>query len=121
MGKLGWNLSAKARTKYQAASVLAGVEARRIPISQCISSVSALTPADKKAGMVRQDYETRWQHDLHKSLIGGPIPGPLEGIMSATTTNLYVIYPSTSDRSVLYAPQTNVVFFYGIDRDKFAH
>jgi hypothetical protein len=40
--------------------------------------------------------------------------------MSQSTTDLYVIYPNTKDRSVLYAPQTNVVFFYGINEDKFA-
>ena len=40
--------------------------------------------------------------------------------MSVDTTDLYVINPHTPDRSVLYAPQTNVVFFYGIDEDKFA-
>ena len=67
-----------------------------------------------------QDYETHRQHDVHKALINGPIPGPLKAIMSESTTDLYVIYPNTPDRSILYAPQTNVVFFYGIDEDKFA-
>jgi hypothetical protein len=41
--------------------------------------------------------------------------------MDPNGTDLYVIYPHTPDRHVLYAPQTNVVFFYGIDEDKFAH
>jgi hypothetical protein len=68
-----------------------------------------------------EDYETRRQHDVHKDLIGGPIPAPLKkSLMSQSTTDLYVIYPTTKDRSVLYAPQTNVVFFYGINEDKFA-
>lgn len=40
--------------------------------------------------------------------------------MDAKETDLYVIYPNTPDRRVFYAPQTNVVLFYGIDEDKFA-
>ena len=40
--------------------------------------------------------------------------------MSKDKTDLYVIHPTTTDRRVLYAPQTNVVFFYGIDEDEFA-
>jgi len=39
--------------------------------------------------------------------------------MDAGNTDIHVIYPSTTDRSVLYAPHTVVVFFYGIDEDKF--
>ena len=39
--------------------------------------------------------------------------------MDVSNTDLYVIHPNTNDRRVLYAPQTNVVFFYGIDEDKF--
>jgi hypothetical protein len=38
--------------------------------------------------------------------------------MKPETTSLYVIYPHSPDRHVLYAPQTNVVFFYGIDNEK---
>jgi hypothetical protein len=32
---------------------------------------------------------------------------------------MYIIHPNTTDRRVFYAPQTNVVFFWGIDEDKF--
>lgn len=57
---------------------------------------------------------------MHIEIIGGPIPGPLKTIMSPSIMDLYVIYPNTPDRSVLYAPQTNIVFFYCINEDKFA-
>lgn len=68
-----------------------------------------------------KDYDTRRQHDVHKrDDIGGPIPDPLKPLMDASKTDLYVIYPTTPDRRIFYAPQTNVVFFYGIDEDKFA-
>ena len=40
--------------------------------------------------------------------------------MKPETTTLYVIYPHTPARHILYAPQTNVVFFYGIDDALFA-
>ena len=35
-------------------------------------------------------------------------------------TECYIIHPHNSDRRIFYAPQTNVVLFYGIDEDKFA-
>ena len=66
------------------------------------------------------DYDTRRQHDIHKAEIGGPIPEPLKPIMNAEKTDLYVIHPNTNDRRVFYAPQTNVVVFWGIDEDKFS-
>ena len=40
--------------------------------------------------------------------------------MEPSATDLYVIHPNTSDRHVFYAPQTNIVLFYGIDEDRFA-
>ena len=40
--------------------------------------------------------------------------------MDAEKTDLYVIHPNTVDRRIFYAPQTNVVFFWGIDEEKFA-
>jgi hypothetical protein len=39
--------------------------------------------------------------------------------MDAENTDIHVIFPSTTDRSVLYAPHTVVVFFYGINENKF--
>ena len=66
------------------------------------------------------DYDTRRQHDIHKAQIGGPIPDNLKSIMNPEKTDLYIIHPHTSERRVFYAPQTNVVLFYGIDEDKFA-
>jgi quinol monooxygenase YgiN len=39
--------------------------------------------------------------------------------MNPMQTDLYVISPTTGDRHVLYAPQTNVVFFWGIEEDAF--
>lgn len=35
-------------------------------------------------------------------------------------TDHYLITPNTTSRSILYAPQTNVVFFWGIDEEKFS-
>ena len=70
---------------------------------------------------IEADYDTRRQHDVHKAEIGGPIPDPLKPMMDAGKTDLYVIHPNTTDRRVFYAPQTNVVLFYGIDEDKFAN
>jgi hypothetical protein len=40
--------------------------------------------------------------------------------MNPKGTNLYVIYPHTPDRHILYAPEVHVVFYFGIDDDKFA-
>ncbi|KAL7893071.1 hypothetical protein HDV63DRAFT_392966 [Trichoderma sp. SZMC 28014] len=65
------------------------------------------------------DYQTRRQHDVHKQEIGGAVPNSLQHIMDKEKTDLYVISPNTPDRRVLYAPQTNVVFFWGIDEDAF--
>ena len=70
--------------------------------------------------MTATDYQNRHYHDEHKKNdLGGPIPKSLLHIMNPEQTDLYIIHPSTTDRSVLYAPQTNVVFFWGIDEDKF--
>lgn len=65
------------------------------------------------------DYQTRRQHDVHKQELGGAVPEALWHIMDKEKTDLYVISPNTPDRRVLYAPQTNVVFFWGIDEDAF--
>lgn len=40
--------------------------------------------------------------------------------MDKSKTMNCAIVPSTASRRVFYAPQTNVVFFWGIDREKFA-
>ena len=40
--------------------------------------------------------------------------------MDVEKTDVYIMHPHTSDRRVFYAPQTNIVLFYGIDEDKFA-
>jgi hypothetical protein len=40
--------------------------------------------------------------------------------MKPESSDFYFITPSATDRKVFYAPQTNVVFFWGIDEDKFA-
>lgn len=70
-------------------------------------------------GLIRTDYQTRRQHDVHKQEIGGAVPEALWHIMDKEKTDLYIISPNTPDRRVLYAPQTNVVFFWGIDEDAF--
>jgi hypothetical protein len=57
---------------------------------------------------------------VHREIIRGTILGPLKTIVSPSTTDPYVIYPKTPERSVLYARQTNVVFFHSINEDKFA-
>ena len=43
----------------------------------------------------------------------------LKHIMDVGKTDDYIIHPHTSDRHVFYAPQNNVVLFYGIDEDEF--
>ncbi|KAL9468291.1 hypothetical protein ACSS6W_009985 [Trichoderma asperelloides] len=58
-------------------------------------------------------------HDIHKHEIGGAVPETLWHIMDIEKTDLYIITPNTPDRRVLYAPQTNVVFFWRIDEDAF--
>ena len=40
--------------------------------------------------------------------------------MHPDKTDVYIIRPQTTNRSILYAPQTNVVTFWGIDDEKFA-
>jgi hypothetical protein len=40
--------------------------------------------------------------------------------MDAERTDLYVIRPTTNQRQALYAPHTQIVFFYGIEEDIFA-
>jgi hypothetical protein len=67
------------------------------------------------------DYQSHKQHTVHKeeAFCGSGIATGLIDIMDPNGTDLYVMYPQTPDRHVLYAPQTNVVFF-GIDEDKFA-
>lgn len=69
-----------------------------------------------------KDYDSHWQHNAHKDrdFGGSAIAPPIAHIMDPAATDLYVIYPHTPERHVLYAPQTNVVFFYGIDDAKFA-
>ena len=68
------------------------------------------------------DYQSHKQHNVHKEKAfgGSGIATGLVDIMDPNGTDLYVMYPQTPDRHVLYAPQTNVVFFFGIDEDKFA-
>ncbi|KAK0763308.1 hypothetical protein N5P37_004295 [Trichoderma harzianum] len=63
------------------------------------------------------DYDTRKQHDIHKTLINGPTPPILLDVQSDET--VYVIHPNTNDRTkVYYAPYTTVTFFWGIDEEK---
>jgi quinol monooxygenase YgiN len=68
------------------------------------------------------DYQSHKQHNWHKDtdFKGSGIAPLLKNIMNPKGTDLYFIYPHTPDRHILYAPQTNVVFFYGIDEDMFA-
>jgi hypothetical protein len=40
--------------------------------------------------------------------------------MNSERTDLFVIRPSTNHRQALYAPHTQIVFFYGIEEDAFA-
>jgi hypothetical protein len=70
--------------------------------------------------MLLKDYETRRQHDVHKEDIGGPIAPPHRAIMDDEKTDLFVIRPSTNQRQAIYAPHTQIVFFYGIEEDLFA-
>lgn len=75
---------------------------------------------DSEIAMHFIDYETRRQHDVHKREIGGPIAPPHRPIMDGQKTDLFVIRPSTNQRHAIYAPHTQIIFFYGIDEDKFA-
>ncbi|KAL6892016.1 hypothetical protein GGI43DRAFT_413965 [Trichoderma evansii] len=74
---------------------------------------------DSRIAMHFIDYQTRHQHDVHKQEIGGAVPESLQRIMDKEKTDLYIISPNTPDRRILYAPQTNVVFFWGIDEETF--
>ncbi|KAL7914008.1 hypothetical protein GGI35DRAFT_490363 [Trichoderma velutinum] len=89
-------------------------------IPGCVKACWGRSYRDSNIAMHFIDYKTRRQHDVHKrDDLGGAVPESLWHIMDREKTDLYVIVPNTPDRSILYAPQTNVVFFWGIDEDAF--
>jgi hypothetical protein len=65
-------------------------------------------------------YETRHQYEAHKhnDFKGESIPSILAHIMDKPRAMNVVITPCTTSRRVLYVPQTNFVFSWGIEQEK---
>lgn len=62
------------------------------------------------------NYDSRKEHDVHKTLINGPAPSTLDGLQY--DTHVYVIHPNTNERTrVYYSPYITISFFWGINED----